>query len=152
VRYAWIVSLLVALMLCTADHTPAQDTRIAAFALHCFIPLRPGLHTRAVLEGEVAFAQRTVRFTATCFDGPSASVFPEFQVHDGPVQSIDVSVVTALENGDRQVVAQNRCWAASRNGFLTFRCLASEGPGGEVDVLVSIEPLKEKGPSEVATP
>ena len=59
----------------------------------------------------------------------------------GQVKSLDLSVVTFLETGNREVVAQNYCQAEARNGFLTFRYMASEDQGGEVDVLISIAPL-----------
>src|SRR5919198_2159134 len=134
-----MVSLLLARLLCWADPTRAQETRIAVFALHCFVPTTHGLHTRAVLEGQITLANRTVGFSASCFDGPSASLFPELQVSDGKVESIDLSVVTSLENSQQQLVAQNSCHADARNGFLTFRCIASEEAGGEVNILVSIE-------------
>jgi hypothetical protein len=93
------------------------------------------------MRGKVRLATRTVRFVASCVDGPSTSQFPVFQSSDGKVLTLDVSVVTALENGMQQTIAQNRCHAGARNGFLTFRCMASADQGGEVDVLVSIAPL-----------
>ena len=147
-----MVAVLVALMLCWTAHTQAQEPRIAACALHCFIPTTPGLHTRAELVGKVTLANRTVHFSARCFDGPSSSLFPAFQVSDGQVTSLDLSVVTSLETGNREVIAQNHCHAEARNGFLTFRCIASEDQGGEVDVLVSIAPLRLPGPSHGAMP
>ena len=147
-----MVDVLVALMLCWTANTQAQGTRIAACALHCFVPTTPGLHTRAELMGTVTLANRTVLFAATCFDGPSSSLFPAFQASDGQVISVELSVVTSLETGDREVVAQNHCHAEARNGFLTFRCIASENQGGEVDVLVSIAPLHLKVSSDGSTP
>ena len=137
-----MVEVLVTLLLCWTAPTQAQGARIAACALHCFVPTTSGLHTRAELAGTVTLANRTVHFSATCFDGPSSSLFPAFQVSDGQVTSVELSVVTSLETGDREVVAQNHCRAEARNGFLTLRCIASENQGGEVDVLVSIEPLR----------
>jgi hypothetical protein len=133
--------LILALVLAWSGTTQAQDSRIAAFALNCFVPTTPGLHTRAVMRGKVRLATRTVRFVASCVDGPSVSQFPVFQRSDGTVLSLDVSIVTSLENGMQQTIAQNRCHAGARNGFLTFRCMASADQGGEVDVLVSIAPL-----------
>jgi hypothetical protein len=79
-------------------------------------------------------------------------LFPAFQVSDGPVTSLDLSVVTTLETSQQQVVAQNHCHAEARNGFMTFRCIASEDKGGEVDILVSIAPLRLKAPSGGLTP
>jgi hypothetical protein len=146
------MAVLVALMLCWTAHTQAQEPRIAACALHCFVPTTPGLHTRAELVGKVTLANRTVHFTASCFDGPSPSQFPAFQVSDGQVTSLDLSVVTSLESSDRKVVAQNHCRAEARNGFLTFRCIASEDRGGEVNVLVSIAPLHSTVPSHEVLP
>jgi hypothetical protein len=146
------MAVLVALMLCWTAHTQAQEPRIAACALHCFVPTTPGLHTRAELVGTVTLANRTVHFTASCFDGPSPSQFPAFQVRDGQVTSLDLSVITSLETGDREVVAQNHCRAEAKNGFLTFRCIASEDRGGEVNVLVSIAPLHPTVPSHKVLP
>jgi hypothetical protein len=110
------------------------------------IPTTLGLHTRATLVGTVTLENRTVQFSASCFDGPSTSLFPVFQVSDGQVKSLDLSVVTFLETGNREVVAQNYCQGAAKNGFLTFRCMASEDQGGEVDVLISIAPLHSTVP------
>ena len=136
-----MIAMLVVLVLSWAGTTWAQETRLAAFALNCFVPTTPGLHTRAVLVGKIRFTNRTVRFVATCFDHPSTSPFPDVYVSYGPVQAVDMSVVTYLDNGNQQRVAQNHCQAHGRNGFLTFRCIASEAQGGEVDILVSIAPL-----------
>ncbi len=147
-----IVFVMLALVLGWAGNTQAQDTRIAACALNCLVPTTPGLHTRAALVGKVTLANRTVQFSASCFDGPSASLFPAFQVSDGQVTALDLSVVTSLETGQQQVVAQNHCHAEARNGFLTFRCIASEAQGGEVDILVSIAPLRLKVPSDASIP
>jgi hypothetical protein len=147
-----MVAVLVALILCWTANTQAQEPRIAACALHCFVPTTPGLHTRAELVGKVTLANRTVDFSATCFDGPSTSLFPDFQVSDGQVTALDLAVVTSLENGNQEVVAQNHCHAGAKNGFLTFRCIASEGQGGEVNVLVSIAPLHLTGSSHATTP
>jgi hypothetical protein len=140
-RKGRMVALLVALVLGWASTTQAQEARLAAFALNCFVPTTPGLHTRAVLVGKIRFTNRTVRFVATCFDRPSASLFPDVYVSDGQVQSVDVSVVTYLDNGNQEGVAQNHCQAQGKNGYLTFRCAASEDQGGEVNILVSIAPL-----------
>jgi hypothetical protein len=141
VRKMCIVAMLVVLVLGWAGTTQAQEARLAAFALNCFVPTTPGLHTRAVLVGKIRFTNRTVRFVATCFDRPSASLFPEVYVSYGQVQLVDVSVVTYLENGNQEGVAQNQCQAQGKNGYLTFRCAASEDQGGEVNILVSIAPL-----------
>jgi len=115
----------------------AQGTQMAACALNCLVPTTLGLHTRATLVGTVTLENRTVQFSAGCFDGPSTSLFPVFQVSDGQGKSLDLSVVASLETGNREVVAQNYCQAEAKNGFLTFRCIASEAQGGEVDVLIS---------------
>jgi hypothetical protein len=147
-----MVTALVALVLCCTAHTQAQESRLAACALHCLVPTTPGLHTRAELVGKVTLARRTVRFSASCFDGPSPSLFPAFQVSDGPVTSLALSVVTSLETSQQQVIAQNHCHAEAKNGFLTFRCSASEDKGGEVDIMVSIAPLRPRVPSTGATP
>src|SRR5215813_14558327 len=152
VRKVCMVAMLVVLVLGWAGTTQAQEARLAACALNCFVPTTPGLHTRAELVGKVTLANRTVQFSATCFDGPSASLFPAFQVSDGQVTALDLSVVTFLETGNREVVAQNHCHAEARNGFLTFRCIASEAQGGEVDVLVSIAPLHLKVSSDGSIP
>jgi hypothetical protein len=136
-----MVAMLVVLGLGWAGTTQAQEARLAAFALNCFVPTTPGLHTRAVLVGKIRFTNRTVRFVATCFDRPSTSPFPEVYRSDGQVQLVDVSVVTYLENGNQEEVAQNQCQAQGKNGYLTFRCAASEDQGGEVNILVSIAPL-----------
>src|ERR1051326_9345147 len=57
------------------DTSQAQDIRLAAFALNCFVPTTAGLHTQASLVGRLIFANRTVAFDASCVDGPSASRF-----------------------------------------------------------------------------
>src|SRR5262245_21962328 len=123
-KHVSMITLMWALLLAWAGDTQAQAPRIAVFALNCLVPLTRGLHTRAALEGTITFAQRSVPFAARCFNGPSASLFPVVQGSDGPVQALDVAVVTFLEDGARQVVAQNHCQAGGRNGFLTFRCSA----------------------------
>ena len=151
-RNASMVPLMGALLLGWVGTNQAQETRLAVFALNCLIPLTPGLHTRADLEGTITFANRMVRFTARCFDGPSASLLPAFQGSDGKVQALALSVATSLEDGGRRVVAQNYCHAEARNGFMTFRCIASEAQGGEVDILVSIAPLHFEETSEGASP
>jgi hypothetical protein len=147
-----MVAMLVVPMLGWAGPTQARETRLAAFALNCFVPTTHGLHTRAVLVGKIRFTNRTVRFVATCFDGPSTSPFPDAYVGDGRVQSVDMSVVAYLDNGNQERVAQNHCQAQGRNGFLTFRCTASEDQGGEVNILVSIAPLHLQVPPDGATP
>jgi hypothetical protein len=143
---------MVALVLGWVGINQAQDPRMAACALNCLVPTTLGLHTRATLVGTVTLENRTVQFSASCFDGPSTSLFPAFQVSDGQVKSLDLSVATFLETGNREVVAQNHCRAEARNGFLTFRCIASEDQGGEVDVLISIAPLHFTVPSHGALP
>ena len=146
-------AVLVALGLCWTLYTQAQEPRIAACALHCFAPTTPGLHTHAELVGKVTLANRMrVHFSASCFDAPSSSLFPAFQVSDGQVTSLDLSVVTFLETGNWEVVAQNHCHAEARNGFLTFRAHRVRRPGREVDVLVSIAPLHLTGPSHGGYP
>jgi hypothetical protein len=117
-----------------------QAPRLAAFALHCFVPTTPGFHTRATLVGTFTMAQQTVRTVASCQDGPSPSRWPEFSASDGDVQAIEVSVTTVLENAQHRTVAYNACSGRSSNGYLTLRCLADEQQGGEVNVLVSIAP------------
>ncbi len=147
-----MVAVLVTLMLCWTGHPQAQEPRIAACALNCLVPTTPGLHTRAELVGKVTLANQTVPFSATCFDGPSSSLFPAFQASDGQVTSVELSVVTSLETSNREMVAQNHCHSEARNGFLTFRCIASEDQGGEVEVLMSIAPLRLKVSSDGSTP
>lgn len=151
-RNRGIIAMLMALVLGGAGTTLAQDTRLAAFALNCFVPTTHGWHTRARLVGKITFTHRTVRFVASCFDSPSASWFPAMQVDDGEVQAVQVSVVTSLENNSQQVLAQNHCTSHGSNGFLTFRCMASEAHGGEVDILVSIAPLLQHVLSAGVTP
>ena len=151
-RKGSLVSVMLALVLGWVDINQAQTTRMAACALNCLIPTILGLHTRATLVGTVTLENRTVQFSASCFDGPSTSLFPVFQVSDGQVKSLDLSVVTFLETGNQEVVAQNSCRAEARNGFLTFRCIASEDQGGEVDVLISIAPLHFTVPMHRALP
>jgi hypothetical protein len=149
----WMVAVVVALVLGLAGTNQAQDIRLPAYALQCFVPTIPGLHTRASLVGKITLENRTVRFVANCFDGFSASQFPDVQVNDGEVQSIDLSVVSFLENGNQQVVAQNHCSSRGRNGFLTFRCLASDAPmAGEVNIMVSIPSLDLQVLSSRTTP
>ena len=136
-RKGGLVLVMVALLLGWVGLNQAQDTQMAACALNCLIPTTLGLHMRATLVGTVTLENRTVQFSASCFDGPSTSLFPVFQVSDGQGKSLDLSVVASLETGNREVVAQNYCQAEAKNGFLTFRCIASEAQGGEVDVLIS---------------
>lgn len=151
-RRAYIAPLTCALLLGWAGNSQAQKTRIAVFALNCFVPHSRGLHTRAELAGKITFTNQTVQFAARCFDGPSASLFPDLQGSDSPVQALDLFVVASLEDAGRQVVAQNHCHAEARNGFLTFRCIASEANGGEVEILVSIESVPLKSTAESASP
>jgi hypothetical protein len=140
VRNVSMVGILAALVLGWAGTSQAQDTRLAAFALHCFVPITSDMHTRAVLVGKITLANRTDWFVVGCYDGPSASRFPDILVSDGEVQAIDVSTVAVLEDSAQQVIAYNSCDAHGKNGFLTFRCMASETYGGEVNILVSIAP------------
>ena len=142
-RQGYVMAMLVALGLSWAGTAQAQEPRLAAFALNCFVPPTPGLHTYAFLVGKITCAHRTVWLLATCADHPSVSRFPEIQDDDGAVQAVEVSVFTALVNSTRQVLARNHCSAHGQNGFLTFRCTASESHGGEVDILVSIAPPDE---------
>jgi hypothetical protein len=142
-RNIGMVAMMAALVLGGAGTLQAQDIRLAAFTLNCFVPTTQGLHTRASLVGKVTFTNRTVRFAAQCFDTPSASPFPDMHIGYGEVQAVDLSVVTSLEDNTRQVLAQNHCASHAKNGFLTFRCTASEVHGGEVDTLVSIAPLSQ---------
>src|SRR4051794_1477103 len=104
-----LVTMLMALGLGGAGPSQAQVTRPAAFTLSCNVPLTQGLHTRASLVGKIKFTNRTVRFAATCFDGPSASSFPDVYMSDGKAQVIDLAVVTSVENADQQEMAQNNC-------------------------------------------
>ena len=103
-RKGGLVLVMVALGLGWVGLNQAQDTRMAACALNCLFPTSPGLHTRATLVGTVTLENRTVQFSASCFDGPSTSLFPVFQVSDGQVKSLNLSVVTFLETGNREVV------------------------------------------------
>jgi hypothetical protein len=139
-RKVSMVGILAALLLGWAGAAQAQDTRIAVFALDCFVPTADDMHTRAVLVGQITLANRTDWFVVSCYDGPSASRFPDILVSDGEVQAVDVSAVTVLEDSTRQVIAYNSCDAHGKNGFLTFRCMASETYGGEANVLISIAP------------
>lgn len=138
-----MVGILATLLLGWAGTSQAQDTRLAAFALDCFVPTADDMHTRAVLVGQITLANRTDWFVVSCYDGPSTSRFPDILVSDGEVQTIDVSAVTVLEDSAQQVIAYNSCDAHGKNGFLTFRCMASETYGGEVNVLVSIAPVSQ---------
>jgi len=140
VRTMAMVVMLVALALSGAGIAQAE-WRPAAFALNCYIPTTPDLHTRASLIGKIRLARRTVRFVASCADSSSTSQFPDLEVKDGEVQVIDVSVVTYLETSTGQMIAHNPCSFSSRNGFLTARCMASATYEGEVEILVSIAPL-----------
>lgn len=53
------VGILAVLVLGWAGISPAQDTRLAAFALHCFIPTADDMHTCAALVGQITLANRT---------------------------------------------------------------------------------------------
>jgi hypothetical protein len=129
-----------AVLLSSVSLAHGQAPRLAAFALHCFVPTPPSFHTRATLVGTFTLAQRTVRTVASCQDGPSPARWPEFAASDGDVQALEVSVTTVLENAQHWPVAYNACTGRSSNGYLTLRCLADEQQGGEVHVLVSIAP------------
>src|SRR5262249_8659931 len=118
----------------------AQVPRIAAFQFQCFVPTTPGYHTRATLIGTFTLANRTVWTVASCHDGHSPSPWPEFEASDGPVEKVELVVVTVLEDADYQYVAHNYCSTYGQNGYFTFRCSADGQRGGEVNVLVSIAP------------
>ena len=135
-----LCALSTPLILGSSSLAHAQTPRLAAFTLQCLVPSTPGMHTRATLVGKFTLAQRTVWTVASCQDGPSPARWPEFQDSDGDVQDVDVSVTTVLENAQYRTVAYNECWSRSSNGYVTFRCLADEQHGGEVNVLVSIAP------------
>jgi hypothetical protein len=148
-RKVSIVIMLVTLGLGWAGTTQAQGTRVSAFGLNC-IPT-PGLHTRAILVGKIKLTNRTIRFVATCFDLSSPSLFPEVDALDGEVKSIDLSVVTSLENDNQKKVAENDCQAHSGDGFLNFLCNASD-QGGMVGILVSIPPVPPQVSANGAAP
>jgi hypothetical protein len=121
----------------------AQEPRLAAFALQCFVPTTPGYHTRATLIGTFTLQNRTIWTVASCADGPSPSTWPAFDASDGAVETVELIVVTALErevDAQRQLVAYNYCSTYGQNGFFSFRCMADAQQGGEVNVLVSIAP------------
>jgi hypothetical protein len=128
------------LLLYGAALPQAQNPRLASFALECYVPTTPGYHTRATLIGTFHLAERTVSTVASCHDGPSPSVWPTFDASDGAVTSVDLVVVTVLENAQYHFVAYNYCTATGTNGYLTFHCMADPQQGGEVNVLVSIAP------------
>ena len=130
--------MLAALVCGGTGAAPAQTPRLAAFTFHCVVPPTDAWHTRAVLVGQVTLANRTDGFVVSCEDGPSPARFPEFLDNDGPVQGLEVTAITVLEDSARQVIAYNTCEARGRNGFLTLQCMASETDGGEVRILVSI--------------
>ena len=135
-----LCALSTPLILGNSSLAHAQVPRLAAFTLQCLVPTTPGMHTRATLVGKFTLAQRTIWTVASCQDGPSPARWPEFQESDGDVQAVDVSVTTVLENAQYRTVAYNACSSRSSNGYVTFRCLADEQRGGEVNVLVSIAP------------
>lgn len=135
-----LCTVSTALLLSSLSLAYAQMPRLAAFALHCLVPTTPGLHTRATLVGTFTLDQRTVWTVASCQDGPSPALWPEFSASDGAVQAVEVSVTTVLENANQQMVAFNTCTMQGANGYMTFRCMADEQLGGEVHVLVSIAP------------
>ena len=138
VRQAVSVSVIGAALLLAPLTLRAQDTRLAAFGLQCFRPTLSGLHTHASLLGKIRLEKQTIRFSATCDDGASTSPFPEIPRSAGAVESVEVTLVTTLENAAHGASATNRCAMQSHNGFLTLRCLADATHGGDVDVLVSI--------------
>ena len=137
-------ALSLALTLCLLGwlplSAPAQTPRLAAFTLDCFVPTTPGYHTRATLLATFTLANRTVGHVASCADGPSDTTWPTFTTADGPVQNLQLIVVSVLEDAQHQFVASNYCQTYSLHGYMTFRCLADDQQGGEVNVLVSIAP------------
>jgi hypothetical protein len=59
-----MAGILAVLVLGWAGTSQAQDTRLAAFALHCFVPITSDMHTRAVLVGKIILANRTDWFVS----------------------------------------------------------------------------------------
>jgi hypothetical protein len=118
----------------------AQAPRLAAFTLQCFVPTTRGYHTRATLIGTFTLQHRTIWTVASCADGPSTSPWPAFDASDGAVETVELIVVTVLEDAQQQLVAYNYCSTYGQNGFFSFRCMADVQQGGEVNVLVSIAP------------
>jgi hypothetical protein len=118
----------------------AHEPRLAAFTLQCFVPPTPGYHTRATLIGTFTLQHRTIWTVASCADGPSPSLWPDFDASDGAVETVELIVVTVLEDAQQQLVAYNYCSTYGQNGFFSFRCMADAQQGGEVNVLVSIAP------------
>ena len=118
----------------------AQEPRLAAFTLQCFVPPTRGYHTRATLIGTFTLQHRTIWTIASCADGPSTSSWPTFDARDGAVETVELVVVTVLEDAHHQLVAYNYCSTYGQNGFFSFRCMADAQQGGEVNVLVSIAP------------
>ena len=138
-----IVPSLVVTLFCLGT-TPlcgqAPAPRLAAFTLQCVVPTTPGYHTRATLIGTFTLQHRTIWTVASCVDGPSPSPWPAFDASDGAVETVELIVVTALEDTQQQLVAYNYCSTYGQNGFFAFRCMADAQQGGEVTVLVSIAP------------
>jgi hypothetical protein len=124
----------------TSLFVQAQEPRLAAFTLQCFVPTTPGYHTRATLIGTFTLQNRTIWTVASCADGPSPSTWPAFDASDGAVETVELIVVTVLEDAQQQLVAYNYCSTYGQNGFFSFRCMADTQQGGEVNVLVSIAP------------
>jgi hypothetical protein len=118
----------------------AQEPRLAAFTLQCFVPTTRDYHTRATLIGTFTLQHRTIWTVASCADGPSTSPWPDFDASDGAVETVELIVVTVLEDAQHQLVAYNYCATYGQKGFFSFRCMADAQRGGEVNVLVSIAP------------
>ena len=138
-RQSWSALVIALCLVASASLGHAQD-RLAAFTLDCFVPTTPGWHTRATLVGTFTLANRTEWTVASCADSPSHDRWPEFQVADGAVVSVELVVVTVLEDAQHQLIAWNYCQTSGQNGYFTFRCSADPQRGGEVNVLVSIAP------------
>jgi hypothetical protein len=76
----------------------AQESRLAAFTLQCFVPTTRDYHTRATLIGTFTLQNRTIWTVASCADGPSTSPWPDFDASDGAVETVELIVVTVLED------------------------------------------------------
>src|SRR5262245_38986281 len=131
--------VFAALILSSVSLAHAQAPRLAAFALQC-VPTTNGYHTRATLIGTFTLQNRTIWTVASCADGDSPSTWPDFDASDGAVQTVELTVVTVLEDAQQQMVAYNYCSTYGQNGFFSFQCMADAQQGGEVHVLVSIAP------------
>jgi hypothetical protein len=130
--------VIAVLILSSPGLSQAQQSRLAAFTLQCFVPTTRGYHTRATLVGRFTLENRTVWTVASCADGPSPARWPEFSWEDGAVQAVDLWVETALEDPAYQLVRATSCAISTGNGFFSGRCIADESLGGQVNILVSI--------------